>query len=81
MLGEERSMPVIYKNHYKNLAISRHISEVVFNPQFSHLFEELHYIYKTYDLEKAEKEAFQDAFYSFIAQEEQRRVLLDSALL
>jgi hypothetical protein len=73
-------MPVIYKNHYKNLAISHHISEVVFNPQFSNLFEELHYIYKTYALEEAEKEAFQDAFYSFIAQEEHHQVLLNSAL-
>jgi len=73
-------MPVICKNHYKNLVISHHIGEVVFNPQFSNLFEELHYFYKTYALEEAEKNAFQDAFYCLIAQEEHNQVLLNSAL-
>lgn len=73
-------MPVIYKNHYKNLAISHHISVIVCNPQFSRLFEELHYIYKAYALKEAEKEAFQDALYSLIAQEEHHQVLLNSAL-
>jgi len=73
-------MRVICKNHYKNLAISHHIGEVVFNPEFSNLFDELQYLYKTYALAEAEKEAFRDAFYSFIAQEEHNQVFVNSAL-
>lgn len=73
-------MPVICKNHNKYLAISRYIGDIIFNPQFSQLFEELHYIYKTYALKEAEKEAFQDAFYCFITQEKHDQVLLNSVL-
>lgn len=73
-------MPVICKNHFKNLSISHQLCEIVFNPQFSNLFEELQYIYKNYSLNETEKEAFQDAIYCFIAQEDHDQMQLSSAL-
>jgi hypothetical protein len=67
---EEKKMPVVCKKHYENLAKSRQICEIIFNQEFFCLCEELHYIYKTLGLNDPKKEAFQDAYYSFIAYED-----------
>lgn len=73
-------MPVICKKHYKNLVLSRQICEIVFNQEFSNLYEELLYIYKTYALNEPEKEAFQDAFYSLMAQDDCTQIIFNRAL-
>jgi len=74
-------MPFKCKYHYKNSTISQQICEIIFNPQFSNLFEELHYIYRSSAIKEAEKEAFRDALYSFIAQNDQAQIFLNSASL
>lgn len=60
-------MAVIWKNHFKNQAVTQRICEIVLNKEFINLCEELHYLYKN-DTLNPEKEAFQDALYSILAQ-------------
>lgn len=73
-------MANVCRNHFKNLAVSRQICEIVLNKEFSTLCEELLYIYKTSSLHEPEKEAFQDALYCIITQEDSRESILNRAL-
>lgn len=60
-------MATIWKNHYKNLAVTQQICEIVLNKEFNSLCEELLYLYQK-DILNPEKEAFRDALYSILAQ-------------
>lgn len=62
----------VYRNHNRNQATSRLVCEIIFNPEFSDLLEELIDLYKKYDLDNAEQEAFQDAFYSILNSKESK---------
>jgi hypothetical protein len=80
-MGRRRkNMMKICKHHFKNLAVSRQICEIILNKEFSNLCEELLIIYKTSSLHEPEKEAFQDAFYCIIAQENSSQSILNRAL-
>ncbi|MDD2401804.1 MAG: hypothetical protein PHI90_01315 [Clostridia bacterium] len=63
-------MIVVCKNHLKNTAISCHFSKLVLSKDFSLLCEELIELYKKYYVINPEQEAYRDAFYCLIAQEE-----------
>jgi hypothetical protein len=65
-------MVTVWKNHGKSLAITQQISEIVLNREFINLCEELLYLYKN-TAHHPEKEAFQDALYSFLAQRDSAR--------
>ncbi|MGI6606223.1 MAG: hypothetical protein ACOX2X_04155 [Peptococcia bacterium] len=62
-------MATIWKNHYKNQAITQQICEIVLNQEFNSLCEELLYLYQK-EILNPEKEAFQDALYSILAQKD-----------
>lgn len=62
-------MATIWKNHFKNLAVTQQICEIVLNKEFSSLCEELIFLYKN-DILNPEKEAFRDALYSMLAQKD-----------
>lgn len=63
-------MAVIYKNHYKSYLASCVVCDIVFNQEFSSLYDELALLYKKYNIDNPEREAFHDAFYSFLTQKE-----------
>jgi len=65
-------MAVIIKNHHRYYAASRLVSDIVFDKEFSSLCEELAFLYKEYDINNPEQEAFQDALYSFLTQKKTR---------
>ncbi len=69
----------ICKNHHKNLVTTRQICEIVLNKEFTNLCEELLYLYKNHTL-NPEKEAFQDAFYSILTQEDRTQWGINKAL-
>jgi len=60
-------MATIWKHHYRNLAVTQQICEIVLNQEFHNLCEELLYLYQK-DILNPEKEAFRDALYSILAQ-------------
>lgn len=61
---------VISKNHHRNLAVSCLVSEIVFNEEFSHLCEELVIIYRKYNVNNPEQEAYNDSLYCCLTQKE-----------
>ena len=63
----------IIENHTVLLQTSRSICKIVFNKEFTSLCEELSSIYSVYMLENPEQEAFHDALYCFLTQQEKTR--------
>lgn len=62
-------MAVMTRSHHRYYAVSRLVSDIVFDKEFSNLCEELAFLYKRYDnIGDPEREAFQDALYSFLTQ-------------
>ncbi len=63
-------MVKVARNHYKTLATSQLACKIIFDKEFSSLYEELEIIYKNIDVDKPDQEAFLDAFYCILAQKE-----------
>lgn len=57
-------MVIIYKKHQSSQAFSLLVREIVFNSEFTELWEELANIYQGATVENSEQVAFQDAFYT-----------------
>lgn len=57
-------MAVIDKKHQSSQVVSRLVADIVFNAEFTNLWEELAMIYKEADLHNPQQEAFCDAFYT-----------------
>lgn len=63
-------MAIVYKNHHRTLTTSRLVCEIVFDEEFSNLWDELASLYKKISAANPKQEAFRDAFYSFYTQKE-----------
>jgi len=63
-------MAMVCQKHQSSQAISRLVSEIVFKPEFTSLWEELAEIYKASSLANYQQEAFQDAFYAIYTERE-----------
>ncbi|MCR4440920.1 MAG: hypothetical protein QHH10_02100 [Peptococcaceae bacterium] len=61
-------MAAVFENHHKCYAASRMVGDIVFSKEFCSLREELSSVYRRLEIRDAEKEAFQDALYSFLTQ-------------
>jgi len=63
-------MTFVCKKHQSSQAVSRLVSEIVFNTEFTSLWEELTGLYKEASLTNHQQEAFQDAFYTIYTERE-----------
>jgi len=57
-------MALVDRKHQTSQAVSRLVAEIVFNSEFTKLWEELVIIYKEAALLNPDQEAFRDAFYT-----------------
>lgn len=60
----------IDENHKDNKSMAESISKIVYDKEFKLLHAELEGIYKKLNFDSPAKKAFEDALYSFFAQEE-----------
>ncbi len=64
MLGVGSTVIIAYKKHHTSRAFAHLVREIIFNSEFTDLWEELRGIYQEATVENSEQEAFQDAFYT-----------------
>jgi len=60
----------IDENHFYYKDVAEKVSNIVHNNEFTQLQFELEILYKKIGFEKPGKQAFQDALYSFLSQDE-----------
>jgi len=60
----------IDENHAYHQNIAEKVTTIIYNQEFKQLQHELEILYKKLNFEKPKKQAFQDALYSFLAQDE-----------
>ncbi len=63
-------MPVVDERHLQVNGYARKVCWIFFNHEFTALWRELEGTYKAILLPDAKRQAFQDALYAFLAQED-----------
>ncbi|WP_227766589.1 hypothetical protein [Zhaonella formicivorans] len=68
-------LPVIDDRHSEMDRYAHYVANIVFSERFLSLKKELERIYSRNGLERAKQRAFQEAFYSIIAEEDQELIV------
>lgn len=63
-------MALVWQKHRSSQAVSCLVAEIVFNSEFTSLWEELTGLYRDIALINPGQEAFQDAFYTIYTERE-----------